>query len=154
MGNPVLSAIAERRSIRAYQDRKLGREEIDTLLTAAREAPSAANRQPWHFSVVQNQAILREINEEASRVMEKDQGDIFYKAPLAIFLSCDASSRWGRLDCGIAVENIALAAHALGLGSVILGRPEAAFTGPRGAYFNQLLKFPEGHSFAVAIAVG
>jgi hypothetical protein len=37
---------------------------------------------------------------------------------------------------------------------VILGLPDAAFTGTRGDYFNKLLKFPAGHSFAVAIAVG
>jgi nitroreductase len=154
MSNPVLSAIAERRSIRVYEDRNLSREEIDTLLRAAQEAPSAGNRQPWHFSIVQNRGILQEINEEAARVMEKDPGDIFFKAPLAIFLSCDAASRWGRLDCGIATGTIALAAHSLGLGSVILGRPDAAFSGPREDYFNKLLQFPEGYRFAVAIAVG
>jgi nitroreductase len=49
---------------------------------------------------------------------------------------------------------MALAAHALGLGSVILGLPDAAFTGPRRDYFNELLKFPETHDFAVAIAIG
>jgi nitroreductase len=52
------------------------------------------------------------------------------------------------------VQNIALAAHSLGLGSVILGLPDAAFTGSRGDHFNKLLKFPENHVFAVAIAIG
>ena len=50
--------------------------------------------------------------------------------------------------------NIALAAHSLGLGSVILGLPDAAFNGPRENYFNKLLKFPENYEFAVAIAIG
>ena len=72
----------------------------------------------------------------------------------AIFISADRESNWGKLDSGIAVQNIAIAAQSLGLGSVILGLPAAAFNGPRGAYFNELLKFPDTHEFAVAIAVG
>ncbi|GHT65043.1 NADH dehydrogenase [Spirochaetia bacterium] len=153
MDNPVLTAIAERRSIRAYKDDKVTKEQFDILLRAAEEAPSARNSQPWHFSVVQNPAILAEINAEACRNLNRE-GDIFHGASAAIFLSCDAASRWARLDCGIATQTIALAAHSIGLGTVILGLPDAAFTGARGDYFNKLLKFPAGYSFAVAIAIG
>jgi nitroreductase len=156
MSNPVLTAIAERRSIRNYTGQQLTQEQIDAILKAARESPSANNAQPWHFSVVLKPAILKEINEEARKNLNNHNlpPDIFYDAPAAVFLSCDAESRWGRLDCGIAVQNIALAAYSLGLGSLILGRPEGAFTGPRKDYFNRLLKFPAGYSYAVAIALG
>jgi nitroreductase len=154
MDNAILTAIAERRSIRSYTSQKISKEQFDTLLRAGEEAPSARNSQPWHFSVTQNRAILDEISAEVSKVIGKDVGDIFHGAPAAFFLSCDPVGRWSRLDCGIATQTIALAAHAIGLGTVILGMPDAAFTGPRGDYFNQLLKFPQGHGFAVAIAVG
>jgi nitroreductase len=154
MANSVLTAIAERRSIRKYKAEQISRDQLDALLKAAVEAPSAGNKQPWHFSIVQNQDIIKDINTEASKAAGKDLGDIFFSAPTVIFISSDPASRWGRLDCGIATENIALAAHGLGLGTVILGRPDAAFTGPEGPRFGKLLKFPEGHSFAVAIAVG
>jgi nitroreductase len=154
MSNPVLTAISERRSIRSYKDQPITKEQLDTLLKAAVESPSARNAQPWHFSVVQNPAILKEISDESSKNLNKDLGNVFHGAPVAIFLSTDGASRWGRLDCGIAVQTIALAAHSIGLGTVILGLPEAAFTGARGDYFNKLLKFPEGHSFAVAVAIG
>jgi nitroreductase len=154
MGNPVLQAIADRRSIRSYKGENVTREQLDTLLKAALESPSARNAQPWHFSVTQNPALLREINGEVIKNLGEDVGDIFHGAKTAVFLSCDAGSRWGRLDCGIAVGIIALAAHSIGLGSVILGMPEAAFAGPRGDYFNKALKFPQGHSYAVAIALG
>jgi nitroreductase len=154
MDNPVLNAIAGRRSIRSYTTEKIAREQLDILLKAAGEAPSARNAQPWHFSVTQNRKILDEINAEVSKVLKNDVGDIFHGAPAAIFLSCDPESRWARLDCGIATQTIALAAHAIGLGTVILGMPDPAFTGPRKEYFDQLLKFPPGHSFAVAVALG
>ncbi|MDR0450164.1 MAG: nitroreductase [Treponema sp.] len=154
MNNPVLEAISKRRSIRSYTDQQISREQFEILLKAAAEAPSARNAQPWHFSVVQNTAIFKEINQDVSKNLNQDTGDIFHGAPAAIFLSCDPVARWARLDCGIAAENIALAAYSIGLGTVILGRPDPAFTGPRKDYFDKLLKFPQGYSFAVAIAVG
>ncbi|MDR1600128.1 MAG: nitroreductase [Oscillospiraceae bacterium] len=152
--NPVLRAIADRRSIRGYSPKPLSQDQLDALLAAAVQSPSAMNRQPWHFSVVQNPAILARINAEITGAMNKDVGDVFYAAPCCIFLSCEPDARWSRLDCGIAVENIAIAAQALGLGSVILGMPEAAFTGANGGELNALLKFPPTYKFAVAIAVG
>jgi nitroreductase len=153
MSNPVLSAIADRRSIRGYKPQGVTKEQLDALLKAAVESPSARNAQPWHFTVVQNKGVVAEVNAEASKNLGRS-GDIFFDAPLVIFISCSATDRWARLDSGIAVQNLALAAHSLGLGSVILGLPDAAFTGPRGDYFNKLLKFPSGHSYAVAIAIG
>jgi nitroreductase len=154
MSNPVLDAIADRRSIREYKPDPITKAELDALLTAAVQSPSANNVQPWHFSVVQDAAILAEISEESSKVFGKFLGDLFYGTPTAIFISADPDSRWGRLDSGIAVENIAIAAQGLGLGTVILGLPDNAFIGPNGAYFEKLLKFPKDHKFAVAIAVG
>ncbi|MDR1651984.1 MAG: nitroreductase [Synergistaceae bacterium] len=153
MSNPVLRAISDRRSIRSYKAEQVTEDHLDTVIRAAQESPSARNAQPWHFSIVRNQDIIREINAEAVKNLGRE-GDIFYAAPVVIFISTDASGRWGRLDSGIAVENMALAAHSLGLGSVILGLPEAAFTGPLGEHFNKLLKFPEKYTFAVAIAIG
>jgi nitroreductase len=154
MGNPVLEAISERRSIRAYKPDQIKKEELEILLKAAQEAPSAANQQPWHYSVLQNAELIAEIQEEALKQMKEEGKEIFYKAPTAIFISCDPASRWGRHDVGITAENICLAAHAIGLGTVMLGRPEPAFTGPKGDHFAKLLKFPEGYKFAVAISVG
>jgi nitroreductase len=154
MNNPVLSAISERRSIRSYKKDKVTREQIDVLLKAAQESPSAKNVQPWHFSVTQNRALLDEIHAEVKKVLNEEMDDIFHGSETAIFLSCDPDSRWGRHDCGIAVQTIALAAHSIGLGTVILGRPDPALNGPRADYFGGKLKFPKGHRFAISIAIG
>jgi nitroreductase len=153
MTNPVLTAIADRRSNRGYKPDQITKEQLDAILAAAEQAPSARNSQPWHFSVVQNQDIIKEVNDEANSILERTD-DIFYNAPTVIFISRNKEAKWGFHDCGIAVQNIALAAHSLGLGSVILGLPDAAFTGPRASHFNKLLKFPEGHIFAIAISIG
>ena len=153
MSNPVLNAIADRRSIRGYKPDQITKEQLDAIMVAAEQSPSARNLQPWRFSVVQNLDIIKEVNAEVCNVFNIEE-DIFFAAPTVIFISCDSNERWARNDCGIAVQTMSLATHSLGLGSVILGMPDAAFTGPRGSYFNELLKFPEGHTFAVALAVG
>jgi nitroreductase len=80
--------------------------------------------------------------------------DIFHGAQAAVFIACNRNGRWGPHDCGLAVQNIALAAHSIGLGTVILGLPEAAFTGPKGSDFSKQLKFPEDYSFEISIAIG
>lgn len=153
MSNPVLSAIADRRSIRGYEPQQISKEQLDALLLAAVQSPSAHNEQPWHFSVVQNAELLNKISDEAVKVFNRE-GSIFYGAPTAIFISCKMEERWPPVDCGIAVQTIAIAAQALGLGSVILGLPDPAFNGPHGDEFKKACKFPEGYNFAVAIAVG
>jgi len=150
----VLKAIEERRSIRGYKKDQITKAELDALLKAAVEAPSAMNAQPWHFTVVQNQALLDELNQEIAKNFKQDTGDVFYGAPTVIIISCDPVARWARFDSGLATQNIALAATGLGLGSIILGMPEAAFAGDKKDYFQKKLKFPEGKEFAVAIAVG
>ncbi len=166
MTNETLSVIASRRSRRAYQRVQITPEQLDALLTAAKESPSAMNRQPWHFTVVQNETLLNEINDAArqgvlarvqsqrSARFEDEEFNVFYHAPTVVFLSADPDNYWAKIDCGIAVENIALAAESMGLGSVILGLPREAFLSSHGTRLREMLGFPAGYDFVIAIAVG
>ena len=158
----VLKAISERRSHRAYREEQIPEDVLTEVLKAGLEAPSARNRQLWHFSVVQNDALLQEIHDEASRVMAKganprftDPGfQMFYHAPTVIFIFSEKEYDWAQVDCGIAVENMALAAEGLGLGSVILGLPKPAFGGDRADEIRKRLECPEGYDFVIALALG
>ncbi len=166
MSNAILDTIASRRSHRAYANVPVTDAQLQALLTAALQSPSAVNRQPWHFSIVRSQELLDAINTEvAAQMQKKDESarsprfadpayNVFYHAPLVIFLSADPSWRYSALDCGIAVQNIALAAESIGLGSVILGMPRAAFEGARREEFSRALHFNEGEEFMIAIAIG
>lgn len=169
MKNPVLDAIAARRSIRAYTAEQITQEQLNALLDAAQASPSASNSQPWHFSVVQNKALLTRINEAFRTEILKEINDpdrrarfedpaysVFFHAPTVIFVSCQPTSamRYAETDCGMATENIALAAHSMGLGSVILGMPRLAFVGPEADEFRGLLGFPAGYDYILSIAVG
>ncbi|MBR5985074.1 MAG: nitroreductase, partial [Clostridia bacterium] len=158
----VLQTISNRRSHRAYFNEQLTEEALCFILRAGLEAPSARNRQPWHFSVVQNAALLQEVHDEAAKVMGKggsprfaDPGfQMFYRAPTAIFIFGDKENPWAQVDCGIAVENMAVAAEGLGVGSVILGLPKPAFGGEKAETLKAKLKCPDGYDFVIAIALG
>lgn len=168
MSNPVLEAIANRRSIRAYSPEQITEEQLQTLITAAQQAPSARNLQPWHFTVVQNKALLDRINESVrTELVKNSEGaerayyadpaySVFYHAPTVFFLSTKMEDArvYARHDCGCASQTIALAAYSMGLGTVILGMPRDAFSGPDGDTYRKELQFPEGYDFMVAVAVG
>ena len=62
MSNETLRLISARRSHRAYENTPITEEQLNAILKAAVESPSAVNRQPWHFTVVRNQDLLDEMN--------------------------------------------------------------------------------------------
>ena len=158
----VLQTISNRRSHRAYKEEQIPEEVLSAILRAGLEAPSARNHQPWHFSVVQNKELIQEVHDEAAAVMGKGGSprfadpdfQIFYYAPTVVFLFGKKDFGWTEVDCGIAVENMALAAEGMGVGSVILGLPKPAFQGQKADELRKRLECPEGYDFVIALALG
>lgn len=112
----VFSAIYGRRSIRNYDDREVEKDKIEKLLRAGMAAPSACNMQPWEFIVVTDKELLKKLEENAPK----------YNAPLAMIVCANTKNiPWDgngwMLDCSAAVENMMIAASAMGLGSVWIG---------------------------------
>ena len=115
----TLQAIHTRRSVRKYEDRAVPEELVEKLLAAAMNAPSARNAQEWQYVVIDDRKILAKYAEtNPNAPMAKD-------APLGIVvcgdLSLEKSPGYWVVDCAAAVENMLLAAHALGLGAVWTG---------------------------------
>ena len=158
----VLKAISDRRSHRAYKREQIPEETLSAILRAGLEAPSARNHQPWQFTVVQDPVLIQEVHDEAAAVIGKDGSprftdpdfQMFYRAPTVIFLFGEKEFSWTQVDCGIAVENMALAAEGLGIGSVILGLPKPAFMGEKADELRSRLECPEGYDFVIALALG
>lgn len=157
MSNQVLEVMKKRSSARAYDDVKLTKEELDTILEAGLQAPTGMNRKEIRFSVVNgDNPILNELDEEKRKLrgQEKQPHNFYYEAPTLIFLSAEDGFKWSTVDAGIAVQNMTLAAESLGLGSLIIGCVYDALRGEKKEYFSQALQIPEGYSFEIALAVG
>ena len=157
----VQKAIVERRSTRGFEDTKLTESEIKTLIDAALASPTVLNRQPWHFAFVTDKAAMEEMDEVMRELFtiefgEKSEKRHFYNAPLFVAITCDPAekSRYTKIECGIAVENIALSAKGLGLGSVIIATPDIAFISEKGAYFKQKMGIPVENDFIIGIVIG
>ena len=153
----ALEAIKDRSSTRQYTEESLTKEELGKIVKAGLMAPTAANRQEVHFTVINGGApILGEIQDEMLKTRPNaDRSQSFYRdAPVVIILSAKEEFYWSAVDAGIAVENMSIAAEALGLGSLIIGCIKDAMLGEKRSYFADALKLPEGYRFQVAFAAG
>jgi len=127
-------------------------ETVERLLSAAMRAPSAGNRQPWHFYVVRDLAVRRGLAEAAHGQ------DFIVQAPVAIVVCADAersAARYGQRgeqlyclqDTAAAAEHVLLAACALGLGGCWVG----AFDEMQAA---KALGCPEHHRPVAILPIG
>lgn len=135
----VLTAISTRRSVRSYTDRKVAKDEIQAIITAATQAPSACNSQPWSFVVIQDSAYLRELSQRIKKFLlenlatypvfkqylgwlQDESFDIFYNTGTLIIICAKTSQGIYPIeDCNLAAQNLMLAAHANGLGTCWIG---------------------------------
>ena len=163
--NETLKSIAERYSCRDFADTPLTEAQVHALVEAAIAAPSALNRQPWHIIVITDKALISEMDAEGVYILSSDEdqsgyerimsrgGKIFYNAP-CMFMIASTGSDYATIDCGILSQNIALAAHSLGLGNVICGMAKIPLSGSRGDEFKKRIKFPDGYEFGMAVLAG
>lgn len=157
MSNQVLETIQKRSSARAYSAEKLTQAELDSILKAGLQAPTGMNRQEIRFLVVSgDNPILEELDDEMRRLrgQEKQPINFYYGAPTLILLSAEDGFKWSKVDAGITVQNMVLAAESLGLGTLIIGCIYDALHGEKKEYFSQALQIPEGYTFEIALAVG
>lgn len=114
-----MDAILGRRSVRSFTDEPVTDEMVDKLLRAAMAAPSAGNQQPWHFVVLRDGQVRREVADLHTHAKMLPQ------APVGIMVCGDLGLERYRgfwvQDCSAATQNMLLEAHELGLGGVWLG---------------------------------
>jgi nitroreductase len=115
----VMEAILTRRSIRKYTGEPVSEEDLQTILRAGSYAPSAHNYQPWRFIVV------RDVEKLTAIANSHRYAKMLPEAGCGIVVAGDKSvqKKLGFLveDCSAAIQNILLAAHGLGLGTVWCG---------------------------------
>ena len=137
--NKVIETIKERSSTRGYTAEPLTQEELNILLHAGLQAPTAANRQEIHFTVLSgSHPILQELEEEKNRLRQitNPPHNFYYEAPTVVVISADSTYKWGTL------------------GNLIIGCILDAMSGDKKAYFSDALKLPPSYDYKIAIAFG
>ncbi|MCK5136136.1 MAG: nitroreductase family protein [Bacteroidales bacterium] len=144
-----LSYILDRRSIRIFKDQKIDSETIKKLLTAAMYAPSAVDRQPWHFVVIDQPQLMEKI------MKIHPHARMLQTASHAIVVCGDEQLQhddgYWVVDCGAATQNLLLATHTLGLGACWVGlHPREE----RKSSFSRLLVLPSHVKPFALVALG
>lgn len=150
--NEIIECMKARRSIRKYKPDQISEDVLQTILDAGLFAPNAGSRQSCIIAVCQDRALNEALGAENKGsfhgrmstpdvYISKDQPSIaddptlpsaFYGAPTVLTLFAPRNFVYADIDCAVAAQNIMLAAHALGVGSCMVGRAEHTFVGARG----------------------
>lgn len=151
MGEGVLEVISRRRSIRRFRPDPIPRETLLCLLEAACQAPSAGNLQPWEFYVVTDPVARKGLSAAASQRFVSEAPVVIVVCAVLERSAVHYGDRGSHLYClqdtAAAIQNILLAATALGLGACWVG----AFREDR---VSEALGLPAGRRPVALIPVG
>jgi nitroreductase len=140
----LIDSVLSRRSIRRYDPRDISEDVLKQILEAGRQAPSAVNRQPVRFVIVNDHEIAKEFSSDLFNRFIKD-------APAVIVGCADVKSlltgKWAVVDTTIAMQNMVIAAWTLGVGSCWIG----AFNEKK---VKEALKIPDKWKVVALITLG
>jgi len=163
----IMETIIERRSIRKFKPEQLTKEHLDTIMLAGSYAPSAGGGQSPVFVACQNTELNEELGQLNVEVMKQVQAELnaevvkklkaalneseeqkerpkppeinnaFYGAPTVVTFFAPKGWYNFTVDCCLAAQNMALAAHTLGVGSCVIARAPEVFATKRGLELQQ-----------------
>ncbi len=115
----LFNALKDRRSIRKYKAKKVDDNVIEEIIESGMYAPSAVNKQPWHFIVFRNAITIDAINEvhPNSTMLKQASAGIL----ICFDKNLEHDEGYGPVDCSAATQNMLLASHGLGLGACWIG---------------------------------
>jgi len=142
----TIKTIRERRSIRKYKSDPVEEEMLHTILQAGRWAPSASNKQPWHFIVIRD----KDMRERLADI--HDYGRFMRESPVVIVVLGDPKKhpRYHLADPHQAVQNMLLAAQAQGLATCWAGVRDTDLE-PK---FREALNVPDDIRVVCSVALG
>jgi nitroreductase len=165
MTNETLQTIRQRRSVRQYADRQISDEELTTVIEAGLYAPhGSSHEENLFFTVIQNRELMGEINLLAKAVARQREGlrelgsnehfDCLYHAPTLILVSYNERTVCPETDSAAVLQNMLLAAEAIGLGGCWLYFPLQAFESDKRVELRQRCAIPQGFRPYASMVVG
>lgn len=148
-----LDLLLTRRSIRKYTDEPIPQEALEAVVTAGIVGPASRARRPWELILVQDPVTLEKLSHCRQSSAKMLAGA---KAAVVVLADTTKTDVWTE-DCSIAMMNMHLMAHSLGLGSCwIQGRLRQTETGEMTteAYCRQLLSVPDHYALEAILSLG
>jgi len=143
----LLEGIYSRRSVREFEKKNVSRDELIEVIKAGTWAPSGLNNQPWRFIIVSDKDRKKDLAKQTK------YSAIIENAPSCIAVFVDRNAMYHDVKdhqaIGACIQNMLLAAHALGLGAVWLGEVLK-----NALNVQSLLNAPEGHDLMAVVALG
>ena len=139
----LFDVILGRRSIRRYEDKEIPQDVLDKIVEAGRQSPFAVNKQPYRFVIVTDSEIKKGLKGLLSRFLENAPVVVVGWANHKALLT----GKWATIDTTITLENMALAAWSLGIGSCKIG----SFNEQK---IKELLKIPEDWKIVALVTFG
>jgi nitroreductase len=138
-GNCVTQVILSGYSERTYSPEPVTDEQLDWILKCGIKAPSGRNNQPWKFTVIKDEATMKEVI-----------NDVIPGNVLVIVSGIEsAGGTTPDFDCGLATESMFVAAHSLGLGARIYGSPTGNINAKK-----DLFQIPSGYKAVIVLRIG
>lgn len=151
--NETLNTILTRRSTRKFLNKPIPKEELELIIKAGLHAPSGMGRQTWQFTVVKNRDKIQSLASVIRKVLEREGYDM-YQPEVVIIPSNEKDSPFGREDDACAMENIFLAAHSMGIGSVWINQLQGICDNPEVRDALTAMGIPESHTVYGMAALG
>lgn len=115
----LFDALLNRRSIRKYKKQAVANNVLEKIIEYGMYAPSAVNKQPWHFLIFRDENSIKKLTEV------HPNANMLKNASVGILICFDKELQhdegYGPIDCSAATQNMLLAAHGLGLGACWIG---------------------------------
>jgi nitroreductase len=172
--NAIIENIITRRSIRNFNSKQISKEELETILMAGSYAPNGMGTQSWKFTAIQNPEIIKKVNEAIRQTLlsvpitkethpyivsliekSKDENaDFLYKAPTFVMVSNLKDNGNSMPDSALAIGNMMLAAHSIGIGSCWLNQLPGLTHMPKIRELLTELDIPENHIVYGSVVFG
>ncbi len=130
MTNAAIENMKTRRSVRKFKPDAVPAEIIDQIIEAGTFAASGHDRQPWAIIAVTDKEIIQKLSKVNASFFDIPVKDPFYGAPAIIIVLTKPSTPTYVYDGALAIGNMMLAAHSLGVSSCWIHRAKQVFELP------------------------
>lgn len=151
--NAIINNLLTRRSCRAFTEKPIPKEQLQDILQTAIYAPSGMGLQTWQFTAITSREKIQQLAGLIAAALGRENYNM-YNPVVLIIPSNDKESRFGKEDNACALENIFLAAHSYGIGSVWINQLQGISDEPAIRTLLTQFGIPENHIVFGMAALG